>query len=76
MKRVAIIYMGKRAWVDEDQVKKLAKKEELVITATQLQQYINADKVAHAYAEPLLQKKAAQIIRLNRTIRQNVVFAL
>lgn len=65
---------GKLALVDADMVKKMTKKQELVAEAMNLQKYYDADKVDHAYALPLLQKKAGQIIRLNRTIRQSVQF--
>lgn len=74
MMKVEMIVGGRRALVDADMVKKVTKKQELVAEAMALQKYYDADKVAHAYALPLLQKKAGQIIRLNRTIRQNVQF--
>lgn len=74
MEKVQMVVGGKLALVDADMVKKMTKKQELVAEAMNLQKYYDADKVDHAYALPLLQKKAGQIIRLNRTIRQSVQF--
>jgi hypothetical protein len=74
MEKVEMMVAGKRALVDADMVKKVTKKQELVAEAMALQKYYDADKVGHAYALPLLQKKASQIIRLNRTIRRTVRF--
>ena len=74
MMKVEMIVGGRRALVDADMVKKMTKKQELVADASTLQKYYEADKVEHAYVLPLLQKKAGQIIRLNRTIRQTVQF--
>ena len=74
MMKVEMIVGGRRALVDADMVKKVTKKQELVADASTLQKYYEADKVEHAYVLPLLQKKAGQIIRLNRTIRQNIQF--
>ena len=74
MMKVEMIVGGRRALVDADMVKKMTKKQELVADAMTLQKYYEADKVEHAYVLPLLQKKAGQIIRLNRTIRQNIQF--
>jgi hypothetical protein len=74
MMKVEMIVGGRRALVDADMVKKVTKKQELVAEASALQKYYEADKVNHAFALPMLQKKAGQIIRLNRTIRQTVQF--
>jgi hypothetical protein len=74
MEKVEMMVAGRRALVDADMIKKMTKKQELVTEAMSLQKYYDADKVGHAYALPLLQKKASQIIRLNRTIRQTVQF--
>jgi 2,4-dienoyl-CoA reductase-like NADH-dependent reductase (Old Yellow Enzyme family) len=74
MIKVEMIVGGRRALVDADMVKKMTKKQELVAETMTLQKYYEADKVDHAYVLPLLQKKAGQIIRLNRTIRQTVQF--
>jgi 2,4-dienoyl-CoA reductase-like NADH-dependent reductase (Old Yellow Enzyme family) len=74
MQKVEMVVSGRRALVDADMVKKMTKKQELVAEAMSLQKYYDADKVGHAYALPMLQKKASQIIRLNRTIRQTVQF--
>lgn len=74
MQKVEMLVGGRRALVDADMVKKMTKKQELVAEAMNLQKYYDADKVGHAYALPMLLKKASQIIRLNRTIRQTVQF--
>jgi hypothetical protein len=74
MIKVEMMVGGRRALVDADMVKKMTKKQELVADLKSLQAYYDVDKVGHAYALPLLQKKAGQLIRLNRTIRQTVQF--
>ena len=72
MSKVKLFCYNRFILVDEDQVKKHIKKDELVNHARQLQKYVNANPVDHAYAIPMLEKAVAQIVRLNRTIRQNV----
>ena len=75
MVRVQITLMGKQAMVDQDMVKKMLKKDELVASAMRLQAVMNA---VPREAEPILQKQlqeiSGKIIRLNRTIRKNVTF--
>jgi hypothetical protein len=75
MVRVQITLMGKQAMVDQDMVKKMLKKDELVGSALRLQAVMNA---VPREAEPILQKQlqeiSGKIIRLNRTIRKNVTF--
>jgi len=67
--------MGKQVMVDQDMVKKMLKKDELVKSAMRLQAVMNA---VPREAEPILQKQlqeiSGKIIRLNRTIRKNVTF--
>lgn len=70
--RVVITLGGRRAEVDADQVKMLLKKEELVQQSMNLQKYIAADPVGHAYAQALLDEQVGKIIRLNRRIRRTV----
>jgi hypothetical protein len=75
MEKVQMIISGKLALVDADMVKKMTKKQELVASASRLQSVMNA---VPREAEPILQKQLQEImgkiIRLNRTIRQNVQF--
>jgi len=75
MEKVQITVFGKQAMVDQDMVKKMLKKSELVAGAMRLQAVMNA---VPREAEPILQKQlqeiASKIIRLNRTIRKNVQF--
>jgi hypothetical protein len=75
MQKVQMIVGGKLALVDADMVKKMTKKQDLVASAMRLQSVMNA---VPREAEPILQKQLQEImgkiIRLNRTIRQNVQF--
>lgn len=75
MEKVQITVFGKRALVDQDMVKKMLKKSELVAGAMRLQSVMNA---VPSEAEPILQKQlqeiVGKIIRLNRSIRKNVQF--
>lgn len=72
MSKVEMVYFGKRALVDADQVKKLQQKEMLVAQATDLANMAKAYPNLGADLE--LDKVMAKIVRLNRTIRQNVQF--
>jgi hypothetical protein len=75
MEKVQMVVGGRLALVDADMVKKMTKKQELVASARRLQSVMNA---VPREAEPILQKQLQEImgkiIRLNRTIRQNVQF--
>ena len=75
MQKVQMVVGGRLALVDADMVKKMTKKQELVASARRLQSVMNA---VPREAEPILQKQLQEImgkiIRLNRTIRQNVQF--
>jgi hypothetical protein len=75
MEKVQITVFGKQALVDQDMVKKMLKKSELVAGAMRLQSVMNA---VPSEAEPILQKQlqeiVGKIIRLNRSIRKNVQF--
>lgn len=74
MQKVQITVFGRAALVDEDMVKKMFKKEALVKECSALREIIELDpsrKVELFAAQTFLAKK---IIRLNRTIRRNVVF--
>lgn len=74
MQKVEMVVGGKRALVDVDMVKKMAKKEALVAEALAFNTFFKADPVNHAYVAPLLDKVMGKIIRLNRTIRPSVQF--
>lgn len=76
MKKIEITVMGKRALVDADQVKKLQRKDSLVAGAIQLQKDMAAtdDPFVKAKLFDDLNSTMAKIIRLNRSIRQNVQF--
>jgi hypothetical protein len=74
MEKVEMLVAGKRALVDADMVKKMTRKDILVNEAKSLKAYYEADTVGHSYMLPLLEKKMAQIIRLNRSIRPTVRF--
>lgn len=75
MEKVQMIVANRLALVDADMVKKMTKKQELVASALRLQSVMDA---VPREAEPILQKQLEEImgkiIRLNRTIRQNVQF--
>jgi hypothetical protein len=75
MEKVQMVIAGRLALVDADMVKKMTKKQELVAGALRLQSVMDA---VPREAEPILQKQLEEImgkiIRLNRTIRQNVQF--
>jgi hypothetical protein len=74
MQKVEMVVGGKRALVDADMAKKMAKKEALVAEALAFKKFYNADPVNHAYVGPMIEKVMGKIIRLNRTIRPNVQF--
>jgi len=75
MERVQVTIFGKQALVDQDMVKKMLKKSNLVASAARLQAVMNA---VPSEAEPILQKQlqdmCSKIRRLNRTIRRTVQF--
>lgn len=75
MEKVQMMVANRLALVDADMVKKMTKKQELVASALRLQSVMDA---VPREAEPILQKQLqeimSKIIRLNRTIRQNVQF--
>lgn len=75
MERVQITISGKQAMVDQDMVKKMLKKSELVASASRLQAVMNAvPKEAEPILQQQLQEIMGKIIRLNRTIRKTVQF--
>lgn len=76
MEKVQMVISGKLALVDADQVKKLQKKQMLVANALNLQNKMKAstDITVKALLMRELDETMSKIIRLNRTIRQNVRF--
>lgn len=72
MERVQMVYMGKKAEVDADQVKKLQKKEDLIREMLLLKLAANSMTAAQHMVET--SDLAVKIIRLNRTIRKTVSF--
>lgn len=71
MERVQMVYMGKMAEVDADQVKKLQRKEALV---TRMKTLKKMAELGHGAAAEEASDLASKIIRLNRSIRQTVQF--
>jgi hypothetical protein len=79
MEKVEMMVFGKRALVDADMAKKMTRKEALVGKAMGLQDGLENSAVPktdpmYQMFEAELHKTMGQIIRLNRTIRQNVRF--
>jgi hypothetical protein len=76
MQKVKMMIGDKLALVDEDQVKKHVNKQMYVARASELQTKANAetDPVCKHLLEEALKDMVSRIIRLNRTIRQNVQF--
>lgn len=76
MEKVQMVISGKLALVDTDQVKKHQKKQMLVANALNLQNKMKAstDITVKALLMRELDDTMGKIIRLNRTIRQNVRF--
>lgn len=72
MKKVEMVVCGMRALVDEDQVKKVAKKQKLVELAVELQKQIDKNDPFNPI-NIKLREVTSKIIRLNRTIRQNII---
>lgn len=76
MQKVEIMIAGQRALVDADQYKKHIRKQQLVSRAMDLQEKVKQedDALARSLLSRDLQDVMSSIIRLNRTIRQNVQF--
>lgn len=76
MNRVEMIVAGRRALVDQDMVSKMTRKGELVAATMAMQDKMDTEKDPATFA--LLSKccetNITKIVRLNRTIRQNVYF--
>ena len=76
MRRVEMIVAGRRALVDEDMVRKMTRKEQLVATCVYLQNKMDTEKDPATFRllSEAVQENVQKIVRLNRTIRQNVYF--
>jgi hypothetical protein len=76
MNRVEMIVAGRRALVDQDMVAKMTRKQQLVASTVAMQDKMDTVKdpaTFHLLSEAV-QENVAKIVRLNRTIRQNVYF--
>jgi hypothetical protein len=76
MKRVEMIVGGRRALVDPDMVRKMTRKEQLVATCVYLRDKMEKEHDLKAFGllSDSLDDTITKIVRLNRTIRQNVYF--
>lgn len=76
MKRVEMIVGGRRALVDHDMVRKMTRKEQLVATCVYLRDKMEKERDLKAFGllSDSLDDTIAKIVRINRTIRQNVYF--
>ena len=76
MRRVEMIVAGRRALVDEDMVRKMTRKQQLVATCSYLQNRMDTEKdpMCFRLLSEEVQSNLQKIVRLNRTIRQNVYF--
>lgn len=76
MQKVQMVIGGKQALVDADQVKKHINKQLYVARAIELQDKLKkeSDPICKQLISEALNEQMGKIIRLNRTIRQNVQF--
>ena len=76
MNRVEMIIGRRRALVDEDMVRKMTRKEQLLAATMAMQDKMDTEKdpVCFRLLSEAVQENVAKIVRLNRTIRQNVYF--
>ena len=76
MNRVEMIVAGRRALVDADMVKKMARRQQLVASAVAMQDKMDTEKDPATFRllSEAVQENVQKIVRLNRTIRQNVYF--
>lgn len=76
MEKVQMVIGGKLALVDSDQVKNHVNKQLYVARAVQLQKQLEAEQnpICKRLLSDSLNEIMGKIIRLNRTIRQNVQF--
>jgi len=76
MNRVEMIVAGRRALVDQDMVKKMTRRQQLVASAVAMQDKMDTEKDPATFRllSEAVQENVQKIVRLNRTIRQNVYF--
>ena len=76
MNRVEMIVAGRRALVDQDMVSKMTRRQQLVAAAVAMQDKMDTEKDPATFRllSEAVQENVQKIVRLNRTIRQNVYF--
>ena len=76
MNRVEMIVAGRRALVDQDMVSKMTRKEQLLAATMAMQDKMDTvkDPATFRLLSEAVQENVQKIVRLNRTIRQNVYF--
>ena len=76
MRRVEMIVAGRRALVDQDMVSKMTRRQQLVASAVAMQDKMDTEKDPATFRllSEAVQENVQKIVRLNRTIRQNVYF--
>ena len=76
MNRVEMIVAGRRALVDADMVSKMTRRQQLVASAVAMQDKMDTvkDPATFRLLSEAVQENVQKIVRLNRTIRQNVYF--
>jgi hypothetical protein len=76
MNRVEMIVAGRRALVDEDMVSKMTRRQQLVAATMAMQDQMDTEKdpVTFALLSKCCEANITKIVRLNRSIRQNVYF--
>ena len=76
MRRVEMIVGGRRALVDQDMVSKMTRRQQLVASAVAMQDKMDTEKDPATFRllSEAVQENVQKIVRLNRTIRQNVYF--
>ena len=76
MNRVEMIVADRRALVDADMVKKMTRRQQLVASTVAMQDKMDTvkDPATFRLLSEAVQENVQKIVRLNRTIRQNVYF--
>ena len=76
MIRVEMIVAGRRALVDQDMVSKMTRRQQLVASTVAMQDKMDTEKDPATFRllSEAVQENVQKIVRLNRTIRQNVYF--
>lgn len=76
MNRVEMIVAGRRALVDQDMVSKMTRRQQLVAATMAMQDQMDTEKdsVTFGLLSKCCEANITKIVRLNRSIRQNVYF--